>query len=146
MKNEKFLLDIQTKCGNIANEILNVAIDAERTFKCKWPYLVYLRICICLRNKPWSDLSIKFNQYIINLSRMHWWVLIIFEFIQFLTQSLIECLCLKYLRHPSKCRVELVAREVSFFLQFQRKLYVLFFSFFFDLFQNSVYSTCLPQF
>ena len=37
MKNEKFLLDIQTKCGDIANEILNAAIDAERTFKCKWP-------------------------------------------------------------------------------------------------------------
>ena len=30
MKNEKFLLDIQTKCGDIANEILNAAIDAER--------------------------------------------------------------------------------------------------------------------
>ena len=37
MKNEKFLLNIQTKCGNIANEILNAAIDAARTFKCKWP-------------------------------------------------------------------------------------------------------------
>ena len=37
MKNEKFLLDIQTKCGNIANEILNAAIDAEQTFKRKWP-------------------------------------------------------------------------------------------------------------
>ena len=36
MKNEKFLLDIQTKCCDIANEILNAAIDAERTFKCKW--------------------------------------------------------------------------------------------------------------
>ena len=38
MKNEKFLLDNQTKCGDIANKILNVAIDAERIFKCKWPY------------------------------------------------------------------------------------------------------------
>ena len=37
MKNEKFLLDIQTKCGNIASEILNGAIAAEQTFKCKWP-------------------------------------------------------------------------------------------------------------
>ena len=37
MKNEKFLLDIPTQCGNIANEILNAAIDAERTFKYKWP-------------------------------------------------------------------------------------------------------------
>ena len=39
MKNEKFLLDIQTKCGDIANESLNTANDAERTFKCKWPYI-----------------------------------------------------------------------------------------------------------
>ena len=38
MKNEKFLLDIQTKCGNVANEVLNAAIHAEQTFKCKWPY------------------------------------------------------------------------------------------------------------
>ena len=38
MKNEKFLLDIQAKCGDIANEIPNVAIDTERTFRCKWPY------------------------------------------------------------------------------------------------------------
>ena len=36
MENEKFLLDIQTKCGDIASEILNAVIDAERTFKCKW--------------------------------------------------------------------------------------------------------------
>ena len=37
MKNEKLFLYIQTKCGDITNEILNAAIDAERTFKCKWP-------------------------------------------------------------------------------------------------------------
>ena len=37
LKNEKFLLDIQTKCSNIANKILNAALDTERTFKCKWP-------------------------------------------------------------------------------------------------------------
>ena len=38
LKNEKFLHDIQTKCGgNIANEILNVAIDTDRTFKLKCP-------------------------------------------------------------------------------------------------------------
>ena len=37
LKDEKFLLDIQTKCSNIANKILNAAIDTERTFKCKWP-------------------------------------------------------------------------------------------------------------
>ena len=39
MKNEKFLLDIHTKCSNITKEILNVVIDAEWTFKCKRPYL-----------------------------------------------------------------------------------------------------------
>ena len=32
------MLDIQAKCGDV--EILNVAVDAERTFKCKWPYLL----------------------------------------------------------------------------------------------------------
>ena len=37
MKNEKFLLLIQTKCSYITNEILNAGIDAERTFKYKWP-------------------------------------------------------------------------------------------------------------
>ena len=42
MKNEKFLLDIQTKCGDIANQILNVATDAEQTFKCKWPNMLDL--------------------------------------------------------------------------------------------------------
>ena len=35
MKNEKFLLDVQTKFGDIFNEILNAATDAERTFKSK---------------------------------------------------------------------------------------------------------------
>ena len=34
MKNEKFLLDIQTECGDIVQKILNAAIDAERTFEC----------------------------------------------------------------------------------------------------------------
>ena len=43
-KNEKFLLDIHTKCGNITNKILNAAIDAERTFKCKWPYHVMFTV------------------------------------------------------------------------------------------------------
>ena len=37
MKNKKFSLEIQTKYGNITNEILNAAIEAELTFKCKWP-------------------------------------------------------------------------------------------------------------
>ena len=33
LKNEKFLLDITTKCGDIANNV--AAIDAKRTIKCK---------------------------------------------------------------------------------------------------------------
>ena len=37
LKNEKFLLDIQTQCSDIANEILNAVIDAGQTFKSKWP-------------------------------------------------------------------------------------------------------------
>ena len=44
MKNEKFLLDIQTKRGDIAKEILNVVIDAEQTFKCKWTYAWVLKV------------------------------------------------------------------------------------------------------
>ena len=43
MKNEKLLLDIQTKCDDIASEILNAMIDAERTFKCKRPYVTLLK-------------------------------------------------------------------------------------------------------
>ena len=50
MKNEKFLLDIQTKCGNTPNEILNVAIDTERTFKCKWPYLISISLSFYCKN------------------------------------------------------------------------------------------------
>ena len=40
MKNEKFLLDIQPKCGDIANEILNAVIHVERPFECKWNRIV----------------------------------------------------------------------------------------------------------
>ena len=52
MKNEKFLLDIQTKGGDIAKEIPNAAIDAEKTFKCKWSYVsdqhIISNFCIAL--------------------------------------------------------------------------------------------------
>ena len=33
MKNEQLLLDIQTKCGDIANETLKAAIDVEQVFR-----------------------------------------------------------------------------------------------------------------
>ena len=42
MKNEKFLLNIQTKCGDIANEILNAAIDAARTLNASGLRRIYL--------------------------------------------------------------------------------------------------------
>ena len=40
MKNKKFLLDIQIKCGNIANEILNLVIDAEGTIQMQVAYFI----------------------------------------------------------------------------------------------------------
>ena len=48
MKNEKFWLDIQTKCSDIANKILNAAIDAEQTFKYKWPKQMLQRLPMVL--------------------------------------------------------------------------------------------------
>ena len=53
MKNEKFFLDIQTKRSDIANQILNAAIDAEQTVKCKWPYNTV--IARYLKKKRQSD-------------------------------------------------------------------------------------------
>ena len=51
MKNEKVLLNIQTKWTDIANEILNAAIDAEQTFKCKWPKAWFFRLSTFTWNK-----------------------------------------------------------------------------------------------
>lgn len=31
-------MDIQAKCSNIVDEILNVMIEAEQTCKYRWPY------------------------------------------------------------------------------------------------------------
>ena len=42
MKNEELLLDVQAKCFNIANEMLNAVIDAEWTFYYKWPKVATL--------------------------------------------------------------------------------------------------------
>ena len=53
-KNEKLLHDIQTKCSHIANETLNVVINTEWTFKCKWPTLFY-----CLLSLPLSTTCIE---------------------------------------------------------------------------------------
>ena len=42
LKNGKWkILAWYPKCGDIANDILNAAIDAEPTFKCKWPKVVH---------------------------------------------------------------------------------------------------------
>ena len=65
LKNEKFLLDIQTKCGDIVNEILNAVIDAEQTFKCKWP-MIYLR-----RPYPFKSLKAVFRKSHL----VHSWIL-----------------------------------------------------------------------
>ena len=66
----------------------------------RWP-------CFCLnKHKPWLELFFKLNKYSMSLSRQHWWGLIIFKSIEVL-ESLIDYLCLKYLVHTSKGRVEL---------------------------------------
>ena len=82
-------------------------------------YLVDLRICVCLKIKPWSDSSITFNQYIIN-----WYVryvmvcdtfnrYIIYTLVGF-NNSLIEYLCLKYLPHRSNAKLNKLSWEVFF--------------------------------
>ena len=53
-KNEKWKILAwysQTKCGDITNEILNVAIDAERTLKCKWPKCLILHCLFKMKGK-----------------------------------------------------------------------------------------------
>ena len=62
MKNEKFLLDIQTKCGVFANEILYATINAERTFECKWPKHIYYHDW---RSQMWNEKLSKFWWFII---------------------------------------------------------------------------------
>ena len=102
LKNEKFLLNIQTKCSNIANKILNAAIDAEQTFKCKWPNKKLLHqknaciFCKCsfkaedflwLINKPISTsstLTLLLMNIFIDVSMIHsnkamWVLLVIFK-------------------------------------------------------------------
>ena len=63
----------------------------------KFLCLLYLRICFVWKDLTHGYISVL-NQYSINttwdLSREHWWELIIFESILFL-EHLIECICLK---------------------------------------------------
>ena len=75
--------------------------------------LVFVKISISLGwnyslssiNKAWE------------LSREHWWSLIIFKSI-YVVESLIEDLCLKYLVHTSKWRVELLFFSTSSLINF----------------------------
>ena len=66
-KNEKWKILAwysQTKCGDITNEILNVAIDAERTLKCKWPKCLILHCLFKIKDKnhAWHNLK-SLNTY-----------------------------------------------------------------------------------
>ena len=58
--------------------------------------------------------------------------------------SLIVCLCLKYLFHPSKWRVELVVWEVIFFTVLE-EIVSSFFNFLFHIFWNSINLSSVPQ-
>ena len=96
---------------------------------CKFFWLVHLSESVFVKkglglyqNSGSSSVNTSWD-----LSREHWWDLIKFEFILFLS-GLFACLpktVVKYLVCTSKWRVELSVYEVAFFL-FQRKLYILF--------------------
>ena len=80
-------------------------------FMFRWP-------CFCLnKHKPWLELFFKLNKYSMSYSRGHWWCLIIFKSIEVL-ESLIEYLCLKYVVHTTKCRVELFFLSISSLINF----------------------------
>ena len=78
----------------------------------------------------WLELSIKFNQYSIEsfqkaLVRFNnFWIYLVFKDFD---------RCLKYLAHPSKCRAEQGAWEVSVFVVPEEIVYA-FFTFLFDSF------------
>ena len=92
-------------------------------------------------SRSWSEFRINFSQNTAwdLSSREHWWDLINFESILFLS-SLTVCLSktVKYLACSSKWHGELrsLSRRLYFFL-FQRKLYILF-SISFLIFWNSI--------
>ena len=85
-------------------------------------------------SRSWSEFRINFSQNTAwDLSREHWWDLINFESILFLS-SLILCLSktVKYLVCPSKWRVELTVWEILFFPVPEEIAYS-FFNFLFDI-------------
>ena len=91
-------------------------------FFSKFLCLLYLRICFCLkRAKPWLEFSIKsiFNQYNLRYFQRelvgfnNFWINFIFREYNWVSMSKMSKECLS-------------VWEVSFFLLFQRKLYILF--------------------
>ena len=106
---------------------------------CNFLCQLYLRICFCLkRAKPWLELV--FNQYSINtawdLSREHWWDLIIFESILFFREF-------NWVSKMSKERLSVW--EVWFFFVPEEIVYSLF-NFLFDILWNSIYLNYVPKF
>ena len=101
-----------------------------------------------MSSKSWSEFRINFSQntaWDIS-SRQHWWDLINFESILFLS-SLIMCLSktVKYLACPSKWRVELTVWEVLFFPVPEETAYS-FFNFLFDILELYKFSLWVSQF
>ena len=91
-----------------------------------------------MSSRSWSEFRINFSQNTAwdLSSREHWWDLINFESILFLS-SLIVCLSktLKYLVFPSKWRVELTVWEVLFFPVPEKIIYS-FFNVLFDILEQ----------
>ena len=88
-----------------------------------------------MSSRSWSEFRINFSQNTAwdFSSREHWWDLINFESILFLSSSIL-CLSktLKYLACPSKWRVELTVWEILFFPVPEEIAYS-FFNFLFDI-------------
>ena len=73
MKNQKFLLNIQTKCGDIANEILNAAIDTERNkWRCKWNKCKWTLIPQKVLRRPHFVVAFLLER--VKQSKVSWWV------------------------------------------------------------------------
>ena len=114
---------------------------------CNFLCLLGLRICFCLKSASLDQNSklISINAAI-DLSSEHWWDLMTFESVLSL-YSVIVCLCLKYLIHSSKWRVELGVWKVVFF-RLPEKIVYSFFNFLFDVLQlgekDLVYNYLLP--
>ena len=99
-----------------------------------------------MSSRSWSEFRINFSQNTAwDLSREHWWDLINFESILFLS-SLILCLSktVKYLACPSKWRVELTVWEVLFFSLTDEMAYY-FFNFLFNILELYKFALWVSQ-